>query len=67
MEWLQVHWVDVVAIAGAVVLSARTLLTVGTLISKLTDTPKDDEVVTTVRKFVDRVVGLLKLVGLHVE
>lgn len=47
------NWHDIVGIAGAVVIGAR-------LVVKLTPTPKDDSIL-------DRVVGVLKQLGLHLD
>jgi len=52
-EWISANWKEIVAVVGAVVIAAR-------LIVKLTPTPKDDSVL-------EKIVNILKAIGLHVK
>lgn len=53
IHFITQNWHDIVGIAGAVVIGAR-------LVVKLTPTPKDDS-------FLERIVGVLKQLGLHLD
>lgn len=53
INYIRDHWVEIGAAIGLIVGAAR-------IIVKLTPTPKDDS-------FLDKVVSLLKHVGLHIE
>ncbi len=53
MEWLTANWISVVAIVGAVIIGARVIV-------KLTPSPADDSIL-------EKIVKILKAVGLHVE
>lgn len=50
MEWLQIHWKDILAIIGGVV-------TVASLIVKITPTQKDDN-------FLSKVIKVLSALGI---
>jgi len=52
MDWLIAHWQDLIAVVGAA-------LGLATLVARLTPTPRDDEVVAVVRRW------LLRLSVLH--
>ena len=53
MEWIKNNWQDLVAVSGAIVMTAR-------IIVKLTPTPLDDTVLA-------KIVSVLKKLGLHLD
>lgn len=52
-NWITSNWTEIVAALGAIVIAARVVV-------KLTPTPKDDSVL-------EKIVNLLKSVGLHIK
>ena len=67
MDWLLENWPGVVAVAGAIVMTARAVVLLATLAAKLTASEKDDAWAAGATSWVERLVRVLKVVGLHVE
>ena len=67
MDWIVENWPGIVAVAGAIVMTARAVVLLATLAAKLTASEKDDAWAAGARSGVERFVRVLKVIGLHVE
>ena len=66
LTWVQTHWVEIVAVAGAVVLASRALLYALALLAHLLGLQQQEDELTAAQKWIEGIASGLKVTALNI-